>query len=224
MKSHEYAPFLLLQTFLLISSFWILQNIFDIGGAIDLRLILPYINQNGEFTLRQSWALADLSHRYVKYLLTIVYLIFLTGWLMSLKKQVWYERCWEFGYFFWMIILTTVAIRIFKAQSAHSCPWDMVMSTPYGIAWNLNATAGHCFPGGHASTGFALMTGYFIYRISKPGRAYFFLISALILGFGMGWAQMMRGAHFLSHNLWTGWIIWFLNVVAYGWLKHKLPK
>ncbi len=46
-------------------------------------------------------------------------------------------------------------------------------------------------------------------------RAYFFLVSGCILGFAMGWAQMMRGAHFLSHNLWTAWVIWLVNVVFY---------
>ena len=32
----------------------------------------------------------------------------------------------------------------------------------------------------------------------------------------MGWAQMMRGTHFLSHNLWTAWVIWLVNVLAYA--------
>lgn len=52
--------------------------------------------------------------------------------------------------------------------------------------WDLSATAGHCFPGGHASSGFALLVGYFIYRVTQPKRAYFFLIASCILGMGMG--------------------------------------
>ncbi len=42
------------------------------------------------------------------------------------------------------------------------------------------------------------MAGYFVYRISNRKRAYFLLIAAVILGLTMGWAQMMRGAHFLK--------------------------
>ena len=80
------------------------------------------------------------------------------------------------------------------------------------------------FPGGHASSGFALLVGYFIYRTTRPKRAYFFLLAALILGFAMGWAQMMRGAHFLSHTLWTGWIIWGLNVMAYALFADRFAK
>ncbi len=62
----------------------------------------------------------------------------------------------------------------------------------------------------------AFMTGYFVYRLTQPKRAYFFLFSGFILGFAMGWAQMMRGAHFLSHNLWTAWIVWCINVLIYS--------
>ena len=65
------------------------------------------------------------------------------------------------------------------------------------------------------------MAGFFVFRLSQPKRAYFFLIAGVILGFAMGWAQMMRGAHFLSHNLWTGWIIWFVNVIVYLFYYRK---
>jgi len=148
----------------------------------------------------------------------------LTSWLAGITEMA------ELVYtalgiwlFFSMVVLTTASIGILKSQSAHACPWDMTIPTHNGILWDFSATAGHCFPGGHASSGFALMAGYFVYRISNRKRAYFLLIGAVILGLAMGWAQMMRGAHFLSHNLWTGWIIWCINVIGYTLFSHKLP-
>ena len=217
------SRFLLTQTLLLIFSFLILLNFFDIGGVLDLQLIYPFIDDQGQFPLRQQWALAELNHRYVKDLLILVYITLLLGWLASLKWQNWYIRRCEFGYFFSMVVLTTASIGILKSQSAHACPWNMTIPTYNGIFWDFSATAGHCFPGGHASSGFALMAGYFVYRISNRKRAYFLLIAAVILGLAMGWAQMMRGAHFLSHNLWTGWIIWRMNIIGYALFSHKLP-
>lgn len=216
------SRFLLTQTLLLIFSFLILLNFFDIGGVLDLQLIYPFIDDHGQFPLRKQWALAELNHRYVKDLLILVYITLLLAWLASLKWQNWHTRRWEFGYFFSMVVLTTASIGILKSQSAHACPWDMTIPTHNGILWDFSATAGHCFPGGHASSGFALMAGYFVYRISNRKRAYFLLIAAVILGLAMGWAQMMRGAHFLSHNLWTGWIIWCINVIGYTLFSHKL--
>ena len=216
------SRFLLTQTLLLIFSFLVLLNFFDIGGVLDLQLIYPFIDDQGHFPLRQHWALAELNHRYVKDMLILVYILLFLGWQVSLKWQNWHTRRWEFGYFFSMVAVTTASIGILKSQSAHACPWNMVIPTYDGILWDFSATAGHCFPGGHASSGFALVAGYFVYRMSNPKRAYFFLIAAVILGLAMGWAQMMRGAHFLSHNLWTGWIIWCLNVIGYVLFSHKL--
>ncbi|MEW7964857.1 hypothetical protein AB0858_09495, partial [Acinetobacter baumannii] len=69
--------------------------------------------------------------------------------------------------------------------------------------------------------GFILMTGYFVYRLEQPKRAYFYLFSGILLGFMMGWAQMMRGAHFLSHNLWTGWVVWAINILFYAICIHR---
>lgn len=165
-----------------------------------------------------------MNHRYVKYVLIAVYLSYGIAWLMSFYSEKFKPRRWELGYFFIMAMLATSTIAILKSQSAHACPWDMAVATTQGILWDLSATAGHCFPGGHASSGFALLVGYFIYRTTRPKRAYFFLLAALILGFAMGWAQMMRGAHFLSHTLWTGWIIWGLNVMAYALFADRFVK
>ena len=143
--------------------------------------------------------------------------------MFSLKVHTWQNRRLEMGYFFVIAMISTILIGFIKSQSAHACQWDMLHTSAYGSYWNFSATQGHCFPGGHASTGFALIVGYFVYRIQRPKRAYFFLITSLILGFTMGYAQMMRGAHFMSHNLWTAWIIWFLNVFSYTLCKNKLP-
>lgn len=216
--------FLLTQSLFLILSAILLLNFFTVAGAVDLKLITAYIDVNAAFPLRQHWALAELNHRYVKYVLIAVYLSYGIAWLMSFYSEKFKPRRWEFGYFFIMVMLATSTIAILKSQSAHACPWDMAVATTQGILWDLSATAGHCFPGGHASSGFALLVGYFIYRTTRPKWAYFFLLAALILGFTMGWAQMMRGAHFLSHTLWTGWIIWGLNVMAYALFADRFAK
>jgi membrane-associated PAP2 superfamily phosphatase len=145
-----------------------------------------------------------------------VYVIYLLKWLASYKWATFKPQRWQNGYFIGLVLISTSLIGILKSQSAHACPWDMTLATAHDFFWDLSASAGHCFPGGHAATGFALFVGYFVYRLNEPKRAWFYLLAALILGFVMGWAQMMRGAHFLSHNLWTAWVIWLVNVLAYA--------
>ena len=123
---------------------------------------------------------------------------------------------WQYGYFFAISMLCTCVSGLIKAHAAHACPWAMTTATSTGFIWNFSATAGHCFPGGHASTGFALITGFFIFRLDQKKLAWFYLFSGVVLGFAMGWAQMMRGAHFLSHNLWTAWICMAINLLCYA--------
>lgn len=60
---------------------------------------------------------------------------------------------------------------------------------------------GHCFPAGHASGGFALMALTGIAR-SRRGRA-LGLAAGVVAGGTMGAYQMMKGAHYLSHTVFT---------------------
>ncbi|OTW33329.1 phosphoesterase, partial [Enterobacter kobei] len=39
-----------------------------------------------------------------------------------------------------------------------------------------------------------------------------------------GFGQVMRGAHFFSHNLWAGWWVWFSQVAVYGLISTRFAK
>jgi len=210
------SRFFLESSLLLLISFLVIFFLFPVGGQIDLDLIQPWVSSDGSFPLKGDWALAKLNHTYVKQVLTAVYLSFFVLWCASFKIKKLKAKRWQYGYFFAVSMLCTCVIGLIKAHAAHACPWAMTTATSTGFIWNFSATAGHCFPGGHASTGFALITGFFIFRLDQKKLAWFYLFSALILGFAMGWAQMMRGAHFLSHNLWTAWICMAINLLCYA--------
>ena len=66
----------------------------------------------------------------------------------------------------------------------------------------------HAFPAGHASGGFALLGLYWILK-SRRWRG---LALGLGVGCWMGFYQVARGEHFLSHTLATAALAWFLCV------------
>jgi membrane-associated PAP2 superfamily phosphatase len=72
---------------------------------------------------------------------------------------------------------------------------------------------GHCFPAGHASTGFAFVAGYFGLVKRLPTLARRWLWAAVVGGAVLGVAQQLRGAHFMSHTLWTAWLCWLVGAV-----------
>ena len=194
---------------------------FPVGGAIDMQLIHPWIDSAGNFPLKNNWFLVEINHKLIKHLVIGFFVIILLSWIASFKFDQLKAFKWQLGYLFWVSVLSTVLIGLLKSHSAHACPWSMTESTAFGYVWDFSATQGHCFPGGHASTGFSLLTGFFVFRKSNPKIAYFFLCLGLVLGFITGWGQMMRGAHFLSHNLWTGWIIYTFNLLVYPIFYNK---
>lgn len=209
---------------ILLCSFGILSFVIPIGGSIDQLLIQPWINQAGQFYLNDNWYLTDWNHEIFKYILIVVYICFLLLWLFSFFITKLKSQRFLYGYMFLISTLSTALIGLIKSQSSHACPIKILENTPNGFIWNFSSTNGHCFPGGHASTGFALITGFFVYRLSQHRRALTFLYAGLIIGFILGWGQMMRGEHFLSHNLWTAWIIYALNSAVFALIAYKFPQ
>jgi len=111
-------------------------------------------------------------------------------------------------------LLSLAVVSTLKYTSSTSCPWDL--SEFGGVArhvshWALGVLdggGGKCFPAGHASAGFAFFGGFFALRRQRPPAAQVWLVATLLAGLLLGWAQQVRGAHFLSHTLWTGWLCW----------------
>jgi len=200
---------------------------------LDAWLIQPFYDTHAlVFPLKNDGFLENVMHKGLRNLMIVVSLMMLAFWIFGLK--IWgfilknqssghwskvYHR--QFLWIFIAMVISTSAISVLKRLSMHSCPWDLL---PYGgtqpwipLFGNLPAAAemGHCFPGGHASGGFALIAIYFGFRDSLPKLANAGLIFGLLFGFAMGWGQMMRGAHFMSHNLWTAWVVWMILLVQY---------
>lgn len=116
------------------------------------------------------------------------------------------------------LAVTTVAsvlvVSMLKYTSTTSCPWDLQAfggTAPHVSHWAWGVRdggGGKCFPAGHASAGFAYLGGYFVFRRSSPAIARHWLLAALAAGLLLGLAQQLRGAHFMSHTLWTAWVCW----------------
>lgn len=48
-----------------------------------------------------------------------------------------------------------------------------------------------------------------------PRAALAWLWFTLLVGLAGGWGQMIRGAHHVSHSVWTGWICWALTTLSF---------
>ena len=65
-----------------------------------------------------------------------------------------------------------------------------------------------CWPAGHASGGFALLSLFFLFKSTTNRKKS--IIFALIIGWSMGLYKMLVGDHFLSHTIITMLLSWLL--------------
>jgi membrane-associated PAP2 superfamily phosphatase len=105
------------------------------------------------------------------------------------------------------------AVSLLKGLTTTSCPWDLNLFggvARYVSHWSglADGGPGHCFPAGHAASGFAFLGGWFAFRRHDARVAGWCLLAALGTGGLLGISQQLRGAHFMSHTLWTAWICW----------------
>ncbi|MDD2651453.1 MAG: phosphatase PAP2 family protein [Sulfurimonas sp.] len=70
-----------------------------------------------------------------------------------------------------------------------------------------------CFPAGHASGGFALLSLFFLFKTQRNRQRAIF--AALGIGWSMGLYKMVIGDHYLSHTLITMIMSWFIILLIY---------
>ena len=116
----------------------------------------------------------------------------------------------------WVVALSSVfiplAISVSKYFSIHHCPWNLSRYggfAPYLRIFDAlpaGVSAGRCFPAGHASSALWMASVCAFWLPSRPRRALLVFLVGLLPGLALGWAQQKRGAHFLTHTLWSTWI------------------
>ncbi|TWO70771.1 phosphatase PAP2 family protein [Caenimonas sedimenti] len=164
------------------------------------------------FALRDHWLLVDVLHdggRRLGWLVAVVLSVGVWWPLGPLTRLRSGERLRLAG----GALAAAFTVTALKRLSPASCPWDL--NAFGGVAhfvphwqWMPDGGSGHCFPAGHAASGFSFVGGWFAFRDLDARVARIWLAGALGTGLVFGLAQQARGAHFLSHTLWTAWICW----------------
>jgi membrane-associated PAP2 superfamily phosphatase len=124
--------------------------------------------------------------------------------------------------------LCALLISVLKHHSVVSCPWDQAVFggsahwVPHWAWWvTTDGGPGGCFPGGHASSGFAFIAAAWPGLASRVGSrrwrwGAWVLALALASGLALGVVQTLRGAHPPGHTLWTAWLCWTASGLFYA--------
>jgi membrane-associated PAP2 superfamily phosphatase len=157
------------------------------------------------FALRDNWFLTRVMHDGSRWLAWLI----LGAMILFAGLS---EPCILRKSMLWAIAGTLLAILLvqwLKWISATSCPWDLQLfggEASFVSHWNFlvsDGGPGRCFPAGHASTAFAFLPAWMALQrhLRRPRLVLgIFVISGLVLGV----VQVLRGAHFFSHVMWSG--------------------
>jgi len=125
------------------------------------------------------------------------------------------------------VVVALAAVSLLKNTSRSSCPWDLAEfggAARYVSHWDWglrDGGPGRCFPAGHASAAFAFLAGWFALRRVAPRAARTWLVATVVAGCVLGLAQQWRGAHYMSHTLWTAWVCWSVALAIDVAARHR---
>jgi membrane-associated PAP2 superfamily phosphatase len=196
--------------------FWTLASfllllLWDFSG-LDLAMA-HWFGSAGGFALESHWLWRDLLHDDIRLWPWVIELGLLTAIFLPIGtlRQLPMARRAQLAL---STLAALLAVSTLKLHSHTSCPWDLqefggAATYVSHWAWGVrDGGTGGCFPAGHASEGFAFIGGFFAFRHALPKTAWRWFAGAMLAGLVFGLAQQIRGAHYMSHTLWTAWLCW----------------
>lgn len=177
------------------------------------------------WTLQRHWLAESVLHVGGRSLSALAWVLVLAACVLSSLRPRWREWRRPLLYLLLSVAVTTLIAGLLKSVTGMDCPWDLLRyggERPFvGLleARPLSLPRAACFPAGHASGGYAWIALYFFWRVTRPRWRYYGLAIGLGLGAAFGLAQQLRGAHFLSHDLTTLAIAWFVALGLYQLMR-----
>jgi membrane-associated PAP2 superfamily phosphatase len=137
---------------------------------------------------------------------------------LSVRMRPWRRGA---GFVFLAMAASVLIVGGLKLITDVDCPWDLHEfggDRPYIGLFALrphDLPRAQCFPGAHSSSGFALVALYFVFRDRSRAAATGALLLALLVWALFALGQEARGAHFLSHDLTSLALVWFVQLGIY---------
>jgi len=197
------------------------------ASGLDLVVSRHYGTSNG-FPWRDAWLARVLLHEGGRAAAWCV-----AAWMVGRALWSKHDGPERTSRWYWIgvSILCLLIVPTLKRVTAVSCPWDLAefggvaMYVPHWRVGVPDGGPGHCFPSGHAVAAFAFLSLYFAWRAQRPRSARIALVLVCAAGALFGWAQLARGAHYVSHTLWSAWLCWVLcALAAHGWARTRLRR
>jgi len=184
----------------------------------------------------QQWILSKSDQPYhfifyksIKILLILISILLLVSLLFfrKIKIVIQYKKGLMIVLFS-LIFVTTISVEI-KKHSNMPCPKHQIHyggKYPDTVVWESypkpydSFEKTKCWPAGHASAGFALLSLFFLFK--RKRNKYIGLIIGLSLGWSMGIYKMLIGDHYFSHTFISMLLAWFIILIIHKTVNYRM--
>ena len=197
---------------------------------------LDFVVQNTFFDFKtHSWMLNSYIQPYrfifydgIKKLLILLAFSFLLVLIFFRKKKLIQEYKRGMIIVILSALLVPLVVSSLKKYTNMPCPKSIVKYGgiyPHTKVWEhypktfVAPQREKCWPAGHASGGFALLSLFFLFKTRK--NRWISLGVALLVGWSMGLYKMIIGDHFLSHTVITMIMAWLIILIVVKALDFK---
>lgn len=188
--------------------------------SLDLLLADAWYDPAAQaWPLRKAWWAATFVHHWLKIALIVAGLVCIaTAWK---RRSTADARQWRLVAASALVV--PLVISLCKRASTMHCPWDVDRFGGIAPYFDLLSAApahlvdmGRCFPAGFVSSGSWLLAFALLRYPQQKRTSWRYGLAALTFCFALGVVQQMRGAHFLSHTLWSLWLSWALILALHA--------
>jgi membrane-associated PAP2 superfamily phosphatase len=190
---------------------------------IDLKIadVLFYDSERRDWLGAHTWFVNQFIHEggtwFIRLLVVIALAVAVWG-TFSERLRSWRKPAL---YFAVSVIVSVGAVGALKTFTNKDCPRDLARFGGEHAYVGLferrppELRDARCFPAAHASAGYSLLALYFMLRERRRRWGRIGLAIGIFTGLLFGISQQSRGAHFVSHDVWSAFIVWTIALSTY---------
>jgi membrane-associated PAP2 superfamily phosphatase len=189
-------------------------------SGLDLRLESGFYDATtGTWPYKSLFITSDVLHTWARYFVLFCALVNLAGIIASFFSEALVPWRKHLMFIFVAGVAGPLLVGLLKNSTHIFTPWDLQFfggDKPYIRIFDsvyTGASIGHAFPGGHSSGGFAYVSTFFALSAMGSKYRYHGLVIPLLMGMLFAATQEIRGAHFLSHDLFSFAICWLVSLM-----------
>jgi membrane-associated PAP2 superfamily phosphatase len=206
-----------------LAAFALLATVFAVTPLdVTIARVVFFDSTSAQWIGGHSWLTNELLHTGGRWTIRAMLALGLACWIATYVERDWRALRRPTAFFAIATLLSIGTVGWLKTLTNVDCPWDLA---PFGgrfpyvelFAHRPDALRiGRCFPAAHASSGYSLLALYFVFRERHALLAKLGLGVGLLAGLAFGLAQQARGAHFVSHDLWSLFLVWTITLSIYA--------